>query len=87
MIVIRHSHFRKNYQKRILPHPIIDRKFEEKLRLFIQNPKNPELKNHKLLGPLKGFRVFSVTGDIRVIYRIIGDIIELYDIGSHNQVY
>jgi len=87
MIVIRHSQFRKNYRKRILPHTNIDRKIEEKFKLFIQNPKNPELKDHRLLGSLRGFRAFSVTGDIRVVYRIIDDIVELYDIGSHNQVY
>ncbi|MDO8609629.1 MAG: type II toxin-antitoxin system mRNA interferase toxin, RelE/StbE family [bacterium] len=48
---------------------------------------NPLLKDHKLIGSLNGLRAFSITGDVRVVYRIEGDILELYDIGSHNQVY
>lgn len=87
MIIRRHRQFLKNYKKRILTHRNLDKKFEDRLNLFIQDAKNPILKNHKLLGSLEGFRAFSVTGDIRVVYRIIEGAIELYDIGSHNQVY
>ena len=87
MMVVRHSQFGKNYKKRILPYSHLDKKFEERLRLFIKDPLSPELKEHKLVGSLMGFRAFSVTGDIRVIYRIIEGNIELYDIGTHNQVY
>ena len=43
--------------------------------------------DHKLIGSLEGFRSFSITGDIRVVYRKDGAEIELYDIGTHNQVY
>ena len=87
MIISRHQNFRKNYQKRILPYKNLDKKFEERLKLFLLDPKSPELKDHKLIGSLSGLRSFSVTGDIRVVYRKVGDAIELYDIGSHNQVY
>lgn len=87
MIITRHRNFKKNYQKRILPNKNLDKKFEEKLKLFIVNPNDPELKDHKLLGTLRGLRSFSITGGIRVIYRRIGNTIELYDIGNHNQVY
>ena len=87
MIIRRHRHFLKNYKKRILPHRNLDRRFEEKLNILIQDSKNPILKDHKLLGSFVGFRAFSVTGDIRVVYRIVKGVIELYDIGSYNQVY
>lgn len=87
MIIRRHRQFLKNYKKRILTHLNLDKKFEERLNLFIQDSKNPKLKDHKLLGSLEGFRAFSVTGDIRVVYRVIEGVIEFYDIGSHNQVY
>lgn len=37
---------------------------------------------------MREFWAFSVTGDIRVIYRMLSeDEAELFDIGSHNQVY
>ncbi|KKQ37311.1 MAG: Plasmid stabilization system [Candidatus Roizmanbacteria bacterium GW2011_GWA2_37_7] len=87
MIIRRHRQFIKNYKKRILPHPNLDKKFEEKFNLFIADSKNPKLKDHKLFGSFKGLRAFSVTGNVRVVYRIVEDVIELYDIGSHNQVY
>ena len=87
MIIVRHNTFKKNYKKRIFPNKNLDKKFEERLNLFIGNPRNPELKDHKLAGSLKGLRAFSVTGDVRVVYRINKDVMELYDIGSHNQVY
>ena len=87
MIIRRHRQFIKNYKKRILPNSQLDKRFEERLELFHQDRQNPLLKNHKLIGSMEGLRAFSVTGDIKVVYRAIGEIIELYDIGSHNQVY
>lgn len=87
MTLRRHRQFIRHYKKRILSYPEIDKKFEERLNLFIQDAKHPLLKDHKLSGRLEGLRAFSITGDIRVVYRLIGQSIELYDIGSHNQVY
>ncbi len=87
MIIRRHRQFLKNYKKRIFSHHKLNEKFKERLNLFVQDSKNPKLKDHMLLGSFKGLRAFSVTGDIRVVYRIVEGTIELYDIGSHNQVY
>lgn len=87
MIIRRHPQFLKNYKKRVLAYPNLDKKFEERLKLFLQDAKNPVLKDHKLVGVLEGLRAFSVAGDVRVVYRIIKGVLELYDIGSHNQVY
>ena len=87
MIIRRHKQFLRNYKKRILPYPKLDKKFEERLNLFLHDSQNPILKNHKLSGSLKGLRAFSISGNIRVVYRIVKDVVELYDIGSHNQVY
>ena len=87
MTIIRHHLFKKHYKKRILPFPNLNKKFEERFRLFIRSPNNPALHNHKLVGSLDGLRSFSITGDIRVVYRTFDSGIELYDIGSHNQIY
>jgi len=87
MILRRHKQFSKNYKKRILSHSRLDKRFEERLELFLRDRLNPILKDHKLSGSMEGLRAFSVSGDIRVVYRIAGEVIELYDIGSHNQVY
>jgi addiction module RelE/StbE family toxin len=82
-----HKEFSKNYQKRIASNPKLVSKFQASLKLFINNPENPALKNHKLIGKLSDYRAFSVTGDIRVVYRIVNKELWLYDIGTHNQVY
>ena len=82
-----HKEFLKNYKKRIKPQPKLSSQFIKQLNKFINNPKDPSLKDHKLIGKKKSFRAFSITGDIRVVYTINDDEIWLYDIGSHNQVY
>lgn len=87
MIVARHRIFLKNFKKRIIPYSNLVLKFEERLSLFLADPGSPVLKDHALVGEKSGYRAFSVTGDIRVVYKIEGDTLRLYDIGSHNQVY
>lgn len=82
-----HKRFRKHYKQRILPHKNLDNRFEERYHLFLENSSNPILKDHALIGTMKGYRAFSVTGDIRVVYRTEHDTILFYDIGTHNQVY
>lgn len=82
-----HREFLKSYRKRISPYPKLEKQFKEKLEKFIKDPRDPSLKDHKLIGKKKSFRAFSVTGDIRVVYAVIDGSIWLFDIGTHNQVY
>jgi addiction module RelE/StbE family toxin len=66
----------------------LQKKFKERLVLFFNNPNDPLLKNHPLKGDLVGFRAFSITGDVRVIYKVISQKeVRFTDIGTHNQVY
>lgn len=66
----------------------VQKQFEERIGLFVENPTNPILKMHPLKGNLVGLRAFSITGDYRVIYRILDrESIKLIDIGTHAQVY
>lgn len=82
-----HRQFLKHFKKRIAPHPKLVVKFEEKLQLRLIKSKDVGLKDHRLLGSKSEFRSFSVTGDIRVVYKIEGNTLRLYDIGTHNQLY
>ena len=82
-----HREFAKNYRKRISPNPKLVSQFEKQLHRFLTNPNDSILRDHKLVGEKHEFRAFSVTGDIRVVYKIVNNEIWLYDIGSHNQVY
>lgn len=82
-----HHQFRKNYQKRIASNNLLDKRFKERLHLRLKDPTNAILKDHQLVGKLKQYRSFSITGDIRVVYKIENDNLLLYNIGTHNQVY
>jgi mRNA-degrading endonuclease YafQ of YafQ-DinJ toxin-antitoxin module len=65
-------------------------KFYSRQELFRINPNDPILKNHALKGSMENTCAFSITGDIRVIYKYLDDstiIVLFLDIGSHNQVY
>lgn len=87
MRVIYTKNFLKNYSKRIARNLKLEKKFKDRLKLLLVNPENPILKDHRLTGALKYFRSFSVTGDIRVVYRKDANNLYLADIGTHNQVY
>ena len=81
--------FTKNLNKRFANKPQIKEKLYERSQLFLTDPHAFELKDHQLQGERKDYRAFSVTGDIRVVYKIEEDeeTIKFYDIGTHNQVY
>lgn len=79
--------FIKLFRKRLGHSPQIKKRFEERLHMFRQNPANPLLSDHALKGAKLGQRAFSITGDIRVIYVIHGEVAYFFDIGTHNQVY
>lgn len=87
MKILFHKNFLKNYHKRIAFNQKLDSHFKERFAIFQSNSKNSLLKDHRLTGKKKEYRAFSITGDIRVVYKIYGDTILFYDIGTHNQVY
>lgn len=81
------SKFKKNFKKRAA-NKKSKRIFEERLKLFKENRNNPLLDDHGLDRDLKGYRSFSITGDIRVIYEELeSDTYYFIDYGTHNQVY
>ena len=87
MKVEHHKKFKKHYKQRIAPYPGLRKKWEERAELFLRDPRNPLLRDHALEGMKVNYRAFSITGDIRAIYRVIGNTLRFIDIGTHNQVY
>lgn len=80
-----HKNFKKDYKKLT---KAVQGSFRDRFILFLRNPQDLTLKDHALKGLLNGKRAFSVTGDVRVIYRFIDkDTLILLRIGTHNQVY
>lgn len=87
MKVSYHKNFKKHFKLRIEPNPLLDQKFSQRLELFLADSTDPLLKDHPLKGEKSEYRSFSITGDIRVVYKKVEESIMLYDIGSHNQIY
>lgn len=79
--------FIKLFKKRISPYKAQHKKFDERILLFLKDHTDPVLKDHELKGDLQGFRSFSITGDIRVVYYLVDNTAYFVDIGTHNQVY
>lgn len=79
--------FKKHFKLRILMNQKLSTKYFERLELFLSSPSDPVLDDHGLTGTMLGKRAFSITGDYRVVYLMDGDIVVLYDVGTHNQVY
>ncbi|MBU1703450.1 type II toxin-antitoxin system mRNA interferase toxin, RelE/StbE family [Patescibacteria group bacterium] len=81
--------FTSGFQKKFIKLPLnIQEQFGVRIDLFIEDSSHPSLKVHPLKGNLAGLRAFSVSGDCRVIYRLLDrDSIELISIGTHSQIY
>lgn len=87
MRVTEHPRFKKSYKERVSKNRKLAEAFIEALRLFLEDPKNPILRDHTLTGSMYGYRSFEATNDLLVVYLVVKEGIVLYDIGSHNQVY
>jgi mRNA-degrading endonuclease YafQ of YafQ-DinJ toxin-antitoxin module len=57
------------------------------LRRFAADPNDALLRTHKLKGDLAAYWAFSVSDDLRVLFRWEGDEAFLVNLGSHDEVY
>jgi len=88
MKVIFDSKFRKIIKKRFHVSSLVNQQFSTRLKLFTENPNNRILRNHQLVGKMKGLFAISINGDIRAIYFLKDqNTAHFIDIGTHNQVY
>jgi mRNA-degrading endonuclease YafQ of YafQ-DinJ toxin-antitoxin module len=61
---------------------------EEKEEIFRKNPFDSRLKTPKLHGDLKGFLVFSVSNNIRIIFDFDENKnVRFYTVGNHDIYY
>jgi addiction module RelE/StbE family toxin len=79
--------FRTAYRDRIAPNPQFVSVFHRQMKIFIQDPTNPVLYDHELKEELHGYRAFSITYTLRVVYMENPKSIVFVDIGTHAQVY
>jgi addiction module RelE/StbE family toxin len=82
----RTSQFKKLYKK--LPKKAQEQ-FGTRLTLFLQEPQHPQLNLHKLKGEYRDYWSINVTGDYRLVFKLIEDenALLLVNIGTHSQLY
>jgi addiction module RelE/StbE family toxin len=77
--------FKKQYRK--LP-ASIQRRFDERIDLFMTEPLHPLLRVHPLLGRFRGYWSMNVTGDVRALFKREADeVITFGLIGTHSELY
>ena len=80
--------FKRIYKKKIKNDNALKQKFWKTIKLFSQNPYQPQLRTHKLSGKLSDLHAFCVAYDCRVVFKFINDNeVLLIDIGGHDEVY
>lgn len=79
--------FLKKAGKLLKKNPELDPVYEETLNRLSNDSFDPFLHTHALTGKLKGKLACSLTGDLRIIFKLSGNTVHLLDIGSHNEVY
>lgn len=79
------THFAHQY--RALPQAI-KLLAEKREALFRTDVFDPRLRTHKLRGKLEGRWAFSVTADVRIVFRFLdGDEVLFLAVGPHEAVY
>lgn len=80
--------FRKQYNK---AGGFVRDNFDQKLKIFLNNPFDLQLNNHKLIGKFKNLRSINITGDWRALYLESfedGEIVAFFTVlGTHSQLY
>jgi addiction module RelE/StbE family toxin len=67
--------------------PELRNKVQLNIKLFVENPLNPVLRNHTLKGKYKDYRSIDITGDVRALY-LQNDSEVIFDaVGTHSQLY
>ena len=80
-----HKNFEKQYRKLKKKE---QEKVQQKLELFLENPYRSQLNNHPLKGKYTDYRSINITGDLRAIYKFIGeDECIFVIIDSHSNLY
>ena len=69
----------------------IRKSLRKRIEIFLKNPSDPELNNHKLKDEYKEYRSIDITADYRAIYEEINKddepIAYFFLIGTHEQLY
>ena len=85
MKIFFHRDFKKSYAKLRTSDK---KKFDGHLASFAEDPFAAALGNHALHGKYRGYRSINIGGDLRAIYKIIGNDEYLSaEVGTHAKLY
>jgi len=79
--------FIKHYKIRIKTRSNLAKQYDIRYKLFCDGRRGQPLNDHALKGDKLGLRSFSISGDIRVVYKETDEAYVFLAIGSHSQVY
>ncbi len=61
---------------------------DQRVKWFRRNPQDTRLANHSLTGKMEGKWAFSITDDIRIVYKWLGKTtVRFLVIGGHKRAY
>ncbi len=77
--------YNPHFRKLIKAFPLKEKaRIIRKVNLFLADPYSPNLKTHKLSGRLKNYWSFSVSYNLRVLFRFYKEnVVEFVDLGTH----
>ena len=62
--------------------------YKNRITIFKSNPFDFRLSNHALKGKYLGYRSIDITGDVRALYTVKGNLVVIFGlIGTHSQLY
>ena len=62
--------------------------YKNRITIFKSNPFDFRLSNHALKGKYLGYRSIDITGDVRALYTVKGNLVIIFGlIGTHSQLY
>lgn len=85
MKLVYSDHFKKRLQKRLVKNPSLRPKVGKQLALLVSDIRYPSLKIHKLKGNRATEYAISIEDNLRVIFMLVGDVILLTDIITHDE--
>jgi addiction module RelE/StbE family toxin len=87
------SKSQRAFKRVVRRNPQLRSRIEEVLNLLVEDPFNPSLDTHKLKGDLANVWACSVESDFRILFEFLKDpeggedVILLFNIGTHDEVY
>jgi mRNA-degrading endonuclease YafQ of YafQ-DinJ toxin-antitoxin module len=80
-------YFDKVLKERITKNSALLEIFKESVNIFLHDRENPFINDHLLERDMNGYMAFSITHDLRVIYKELEEYFLFLDVGTHQEVY